>query len=408
MPGIGTCSVCKRGGLTLTISRQSGLEWCGRCAKNSRLEKCAHCGEVKPVRGRTENGEPRCRRCMYRLQPKEGCFHCDDGIPKRVACRREGKPLCAACCRALKAEEPCDECGKLIKGEKRVDGKPICYRCAWQKSSFLCGDCEREKNGYPAGRRQDGKAICPACFKAKRSFLCAFCEQKSRGYPQVRTRNGMAMCQSCVRARVSFKCGFCEQEKLGYPRAVEEDIAVCQNCFFKHINRRGKCDFCPSTGLIQSVVKGKNKCRACSRRNKPKVDCVMCGNCRWVQAYFDGKPVCIQCYRHNLAPREPCAACGKVRSVVKRIGKARLALCRTCYRKEEVKLRGKCSGCNKEGPIEFYTADGGVFCRSCSREQPGEYEQCSVCRLNRIVHARDAHKQAVCWGCYLAVLAVDR
>ena len=68
------CVICGRTGRPLTRTSQGGT--CPPCAHRAAAAECARCHAIKPVAGRTGEGQPICQRCRRHERGHRPCGIC--------------------------------------------------------------------------------------------------------------------------------------------------------------------------------------------------------------------------------------------------------------------------------------------------------------------------------------------
>ncbi len=91
------CKSCGTTGRPLTRSSRGGV--CPRCRNRLLAVACGRCGEVKPVAGRTDAGEPVCERCRRHERGHRPCGTCGKTAPIAVRGRGGHADVCVNCCR---------------------------------------------------------------------------------------------------------------------------------------------------------------------------------------------------------------------------------------------------------------------------------------------------------------------
>jgi len=169
-----SCSVCARTGRPLTTTDQGGM--CQRCLHHHRATACTHCGQVKPVAGRTTSGAPMCEHCRRQRRGRRRCGICS--VTATIARRaRDGAPdVCVNCYRL--PEAICHRCGRRRPCNFADGDAPICKACA-PRATAACARCGVDR--AVTARWPEGP-VCEACYRAAlhRRGRCIDCGQQRR------------------------------------------------------------------------------------------------------------------------------------------------------------------------------------------------------------------------------------
>ena len=167
-------------------------------------------------------------------------------------------------CRARRAQAgACSRCGRQsnhLRGRTRRDG-PVCERCYRNEPSRLmsCSRCEQVK-----GVAKHGPAgpLCYACADQLATALCGICGQHR---PCLNIRTGMPRCEPC--ARREHPCNRCGRTRR--VRARTKDGWLCGTCFEQnpvfdkvctgcgalgHIYHHGLCDHCACDRWLRRLL----------------------------------------------------------------------------------------------------------------------------------------------------------
>jgi hypothetical protein len=171
---------------------------------------------IKPVAGRTSDGQPLCARCAPR--PRRRCGRCDR---VRVIARRahDGQPdICDACFRG--PEATCSVCARRRPCNFATTSAPVCTGCA----SRPLRSCARCHTPQPVTAVWPEGPVCDRCYTTA-----------------LRTR---ATCHSCGQQRRlvvphgpdATTCSDC----AGLPA-----VHTCSDCGIEDkLYERGRCDRC--------------------------------------------------------------------------------------------------------------------------------------------------------------------
>ena len=138
------CKSCGTTGRPLTRSSRGGV--CPRCRNRLLAVACARCGEVKPVAGRTDAGEPVCERCRRHERGHRPCGTCGKTAPIAVRARGGRADVCVNCYQMPQAV--CTACGRRRPCNFAGGGNPVCKTCTPRAASRL-----RPLRPGPAGGR---------------------------------------------------------------------------------------------------------------------------------------------------------------------------------------------------------------------------------------------------------------
>jgi hypothetical protein len=150
------CVVCGRTGRPLSATAAGGM--CKRCAARRDPLACTRCGIVKPVAGRTGDGQPICERCRRWERDLRECGVCGKTVPIAVRAR-DGEPdTCVNCYRL--PEAVCHTCRRHRPCTFADSDKPICRGCA-PRATATCAHCGHDRP--PSVRWSEGP-VCDPCY----------------------------------------------------------------------------------------------------------------------------------------------------------------------------------------------------------------------------------------------------
>jgi tetratricopeptide (TPR) repeat protein len=167
-----SCVRCGRSDRPLTRSEAGGV--CSACRRHQLAEACVRCQIVKPVAGRTPEGEPVCARCAER--PKRPCGIC--GHTRAIARRaRDGQPEVCVNCFSMPTAT-CSRCGRDRPCGFATSQTPVCTSCAPRRTA-PCAHCGHDRPptiSWPEG------PVCVTCYDAAlaRRGPCQGCHQTRR------------------------------------------------------------------------------------------------------------------------------------------------------------------------------------------------------------------------------------
>ncbi len=326
--------ICAECGKHLRSLQRRGQDWfCGVCGPVR--ERCAGCGNTRPVTRRDRNGQPRCVRCSPEpgrdpveivvdvvtavdpTMPAEvvvaATRHAasQGGQRHRLAWALQDRPelltgagaeacvpsvlrlidrLCDAGATAI-VRPPCPACGRVIPLVKPRDGLRLCRNCVAKSRAEPCSRCGAVREA--ATRDEQGRPVCPSCL--------------------ISDPANQETCTVCSRRRpVSVRAA---------------DGPVCPTC---RPWKTTTCAICGRHGpSLISKTTGQPWCRACKQR---WARCVRCGELGPVRGGTIHEPMCATCTRPDPSFWRSCTDCGKPG----RIHAGRCARCRVQRRVGEL------------------------------------------------------------------------
>lgn len=204
------CVVCARTGRPLSVTSSGGM--CPRCAARRDPRRCAHCGEVKPVAGRTDQGAPVCERCRRWHRGRRRCGLCGNTAP--IALRaRDGRPQVCVNCYHL-PEAVCAVCRRRRPCAHAASDTPLCRACC-PRATAICTHCGADRP--PTARADDGP-VCDACYTAalRRRGHCAVCGALRRLVAP--PGPAASTCADCAGVPVTHACRDCGTEDKLYEK----------------------------------------------------------------------------------------------------------------------------------------------------------------------------------------------
>jgi hypothetical protein len=171
-------------------------------------------------------------------------------------------------------------------------------------------------------------------------------------------------------------CVVCNKRKNGWYSRRAEGF-VCRACYRREFAPREQCGVCGKQRVINARPDDVAHCEACYKRLVNRDVCSRCGVERTVHARDERKrPVCLDCYERDMAPREQCFFCGTPQPPSYRRPSGE-AICRVCYHREV--RQETCAGCGNESTVATRTPKGEPLCHHCSfARRP--LERCPLCR----------------------------
>lgn len=362
-----------------TTTRHCALGFCSHCYEKLAAppRKCSRCGEVQRITDNDEKGSI-CIRC-YPSVHRAICHICGrEGFPYA---RTKKGAICQTC--HSKAYEPphkaCSGCGRVLPVVQWTDAGPLCDRC-YKRPRVRCAHCGEVREAHVL--RPEGP-ICARCHHREAKETCVDC---GRLQPVAqREVSGGALCCMCARRRRPREvCSRCGRPGLITQRA--EDGPVCNRCYVTPEERCSEC------GEKQPVVKRTSQgplCRRCLSRQRPRAECVRCGQVRRVEGRTaEGGALCGSCSQRWAT----CAGCGRVRPVKGVLPGGGGPLCSMCSSRRRGKVR--CVSCGRVRRAAR-RSEQGPLCRACHRAA------CAMCGKSLPVHGRTPHGP-VCRRCYLS------
>lgn len=329
----------------------------------SLFQKCAVCGNLSYVQGRTETWEPICKKCKEKYySDKEKCSKC--GVLKTVKMRTEdGKPICRSCRdKDPKNYQRCCVCGKIkLINIHKENGEPICLACYkrnptdYEKCS-ICG-----KLTWVWQRDELNKPLCRSCCrKAKKT--------KSVGYLD------KSMIISILPKNWSIK---------NYAKTVNEQ--------YNTHSKRGNINNSKKT---EKAKTSKNK------YTLKKEKCSRCNKTKMIGIYtLLNEPICTRCYKKDPSNYKRCPICGKIKTVNDRAESGQL-ICHACY----ARSRRNSTKSNRKRPNKKIIITELPLNYSMEKKNKKSSEfTCSICQKDipkhRLVNNPQT-KEIICLDCY--------
>lgn len=202
-----SCTRCGRQHEKLTASAHEGVV-CPRCRTRELAAACSICRVVKPVYGRTTDGEPLCSVCTPK--PRRHCSRC--GRVKEIARRAhdgEGE-LCVSCFKGPVAT--CEVCGRRRPCNFVAAGHPICVSCT-PRTTKCCAHCGEDR---PACVRWPEGPVCEPCYRQALSRKGSCCDCGAFRRLVSPPGPGAQRCASCAGVRGLATCTSCGAEERPY------------------------------------------------------------------------------------------------------------------------------------------------------------------------------------------------
>jgi hypothetical protein len=198
------CRSCGASGRPLTRSSRGGV--CPRCRNRLLAAACARCGTVKPVAGRTGDGEPICERCRRHERGHRRCGTCGKTAPIAIRGRDGRAEVCVNCYRMPQAV--CSACGRRRPCSFADGVNPVCKTCT-PRATNVCARCGLDRP--PAAYWPEGP-VCDTCYTSalRRRGACAACGQQRR----LISPPGPAavICADCAGLPLTHLCALCGVE----------------------------------------------------------------------------------------------------------------------------------------------------------------------------------------------------
>jgi hypothetical protein len=197
------CSAC--GATGRPLARSSGGGVCSRCRSRLLATGCARCGTVKPVAGRTGDGEPICERCRRHARGHRPCGVCSKTAAIAVRSRDGGADVCVNCYRMPTAV--CTVCGRLRECNFAAT-RPVCPTCS-PRNTAVCAHCGQDRP--PVVRWPEGP-VCDTCYcrALRHRGECGTCGQQRRlVFPP---GPAAGTCSDCADLLLTHVCALCGVE----------------------------------------------------------------------------------------------------------------------------------------------------------------------------------------------------
>jgi hypothetical protein len=202
------CAACGRTDRVLAWTEQGAR--CPNCRRRQTAQPCHTCAVIKPVAGRTSDGQPLCARCAPR--PRRRCGRCDR---VRVIARRahDGQPdICDACFRG--PEATCSVCARRRPCNFATTSAPVCTGC----TSRPLRSCARCHTPQPVTAVWPEGPVCERCYTSalRTRATCHSCGQQRRLV--VPHGPDATTCSDCAGLPATHTCSDCGVEDKLYER----------------------------------------------------------------------------------------------------------------------------------------------------------------------------------------------
>jgi hypothetical protein len=348
--------VCAGCGKRLRTFQRRGENWyCGVCGPVR--EPCAACGQVRRVRSRDRDSQPRCGRCL----PGDGedpatmiagiVAVIDPAVPAQTVASavQAAAPRSGQRCRLAWALQ--DDPGLLTGGGAQAP-EPSVLRLIGSlrdagASGIVAPPCPRCGRVIHLHRRIGGQWCCRNCVARSRFQPCARCG----AVQQVATRDehGRPLCPHCLITDPANHeaCAGC-----GRTRAVSVRSPAGPLCPACRPVKTMTCSICGrDAACYLSKTTGRPWCEACRQR---WARCARCGNTGRVRGGSRDDPLCAACTRPDPGFWRTCPGCGQTG----RITSGRCICCTTRQRLRD--LLGDGTGTIRPGLQALYDTLAGV------------------------------------------------
>ena len=204
------CIACGREGRQLTRASQGAM--CAPCARRAGAAECARCHAVKPVAGRTSDGQPICERCRRHERGHRLCGICGKTASIAVRARGDSPDICVSCYKMPDAI--CSVCGRERECNFAGGEQPVCLSCT-PRTAVTCARCGQHR---PAQARWPEGPVCDPCYTAalRNRGPCASCGELRR----LVAPPGLAAdtCADCAQIPVVHSCADCGTEDKLYEK----------------------------------------------------------------------------------------------------------------------------------------------------------------------------------------------
>jgi hypothetical protein len=233
------CAACARTGRPLTRTTRGGM--CARCAHRAGAAGCVRCHAVKPVAGRTGDGQPICERCRRWERGLRRCGRCGKTAPIAVRARGAGPDVCVNCYKMPEAD--CSVCGRRRECNFAATTRPVCLSCS-PRATATCARCGAAR---PAQARWPEGPVCDPCYTAalRNRGTCASCGQQRRLVAP--PGPDAVTCADCAGIPVTCACVDCGTEDKLYEKGR------CARC---SLRRRATELLSAGTGLVPPELMG--------------------------------------------------------------------------------------------------------------------------------------------------------
>lgn len=309
--------ICAECGKALRTLQRRGQNWyCGVCGP--RRERCAACGQIRPVSVRDRDGRPRCAPC----KPE------NEADPVAVIIDIVGR---------IDPMLPVDVVTTAIDAAVPQAGQR--YRLAWalaDRPELLTGA------GAQAPVPSVLRLIDSLCQAGATSIVQPPCPHCGRQIPLVKPRGGVRLCRNCVAKSRAEPCARCGAVRETATRD-DQGRSLCPSCLITDPANQETCIDCGRRRPVSTRTPDGPLCPAC--RPTKILTCDICarhGPC--LISKTTGKPWCRACTQRWAR----CAGCGQIAPI--RSGTIDEPLCSTCTRPDPQFWR-TCPGCGQPGRI---------------------------------------------------------
>lgn len=359
-------------------------------AKRLALPRCGRCGQVKHL-PQLDGGIRICSYCdRLRRGANRPCVICGSA---QVAFRDpQGNLRCSTC--RLDGHDPvgriADHITRLEPGldtptvfaiiEKAIPRPFQRHQVIWEldaNPALLTGDGAHGSPRFNA-------LIHDLLAAGAANIIAPTCPSCGRTVRLTHRRGEFRCCRRCYDRDQSQVCSRCQQRKPVASRTTTGD-PICTHCFRADPVNHEPCSGCGRTALIVHRDHQRALCRRCWRA--PTATCALCGRNKPCHFAATDSPRCEHCSR--LMRHVPCSRCGTTRPVWTRTADDQ-PLCGACARKRE-----PCAGCGKDRTVAARLPIG-PLCTTCYRKHPASFRPCTECGTSERLHHHGLCRRCAC------------
>jgi hypothetical protein len=322
---------CARCGKQLRTMQRRGDDWyCHVCGP--RRERCAGCGNSRPVSFRDREGRPHCVRCPPAgHDPVKIVVEVVTAVDPTIPAETVAAAVQTVTSRAGQRHQlawALQDRPELLTGAGAEAGVPsvlrlideLCRSGATRVVRPACPGCGRQ---ITLIKPRNGLRLCRNCIAKSRAERCTRCGVIRE--PATRDEHGRALCPHCLITDPANQeaCTSCGRRR---PVSVRgPDGPLCENC---RPVPTAICSICGrSAPCWNSTATGEPWCRACKQR------WARCAGCRQVRPVRGGttdQPTCATCTRPDPAFWRQCPTCGQA-------GQLRSSQCPRCTNNQRLR-----------------------------------------------------------------------
>lgn len=340
-----------------SLQRRGQDRFCGVCGPVR--ERCAGCGNTRPVSSRGRDGQPRCVGCPPETE-------------------RDPVELVVEVVTALDPTLPAEIVIAATHAAAPRGGQR--HRLAWalqDRPELLTG--AGAEASVPSVLRLIDKLVDAGATSIARP-LCPACQ---RVIPLVKPRDGLRLCRNCVAKSRAEPCARCGAVREAATRD-DQGRALCPDCLVTDPANHETCTACGRRRPVSVRTPDGPVCPAC--RPWKIMTCAICGHHGPARlSRTTGQPWCRACTQRWAR----CAGCGELGPL--RGGTSDAPLCATCTRPDPSFWRS-CTDCGQPGRIHA--------------------GRCARCRVQRRVREllgdEDGHIRPELHALYEALVSAER